>query len=124
MLTVYEDRAAGSGRQIDLHIAVIPALSRSPAPDPLFFLTCGPGQAATESYLFLAPAFDKINQSRDIVLLDQRGTGGSHPLQCPLLDDAHVTDDQQLTAWVTACRDSLDADLKLYTTVIGGIDHS
>src|SRR5262245_34222525 len=37
-LTVFEDRAAQSGRTIDLHIAVVPAVSRSPAPDPLFFL--------------------------------------------------------------------------------------
>jgi hypothetical protein len=35
-LRVYEDRTAGSGRQIDLHLAVIPAVSRSPQPDPLF----------------------------------------------------------------------------------------
>ena len=45
-LTVFEDRAARSGRTIDLHIAVVPAISRSPAPDPLFFLAGGPGPGA------------------------------------------------------------------------------
>ena len=52
--------AAGSGRTIALRVAVLKALSRNPAPDPLFFLAGGPGQAATESYVELSGAFDKI----------------------------------------------------------------
>src|SRR5947199_289545 len=65
-LTVFEDRAAQRGRTIDLYIAVIPAISRSPAADPLFLLSGGPGQAAGETYPQLAPAFTQINQNRDI----------------------------------------------------------
>jgi pimeloyl-ACP methyl ester carboxylesterase len=119
-LTVYEDRAAQTGRQIDLHIAVLPAVSRSPAPDPLFFLTGGPGQAATESYLQIGAAFNKINQNRDIVLVDQRGTGQSHPLACPDLPDESLSEfgDEQLTAWLDDCLAQLDADPRLYTTSI------
>ena len=47
-LTVFEDRATDAGRTIDLKIVVIPAVSGSPEPDPLFFLAGGPGQAATD----------------------------------------------------------------------------
>lgn len=119
-LTVYEDRTAGTGRQIDLHLAVLPAVSRSPAPDPLFFLTGGPGQAATESYLQIGSAFNKINQNRDIVLVDQRGTGQSHPLACPDLPDESLSEfgDEQLTAWLDDCLTQLDADPRFYTTSI------
>ncbi|GAB4217261.1 MAG: alpha/beta fold hydrolase [Roseiflexaceae bacterium] len=109
---VFEDRAAASGRTIDLRVAVVPAVSRSAAPDPLFFLTGGPGQAATESYVLLAPAFAAINQERDIVLVDQRGTGQSQPLDCPADEQ---TDPR---AAVEACLRLLDADPRLFTTSI------
>src|SRR5262245_56338266 len=98
-LTVPEDRTASSGRTIDLHIAVIPAVNRSPAPDPLFYLAGGPGQAASESYLLLAPALAEINQQRDIVLVDQRGTGGSHPLRCDVAANmTQVPSDDEVSA--------------------------
>ena len=60
-----------------LRVAVIPAVSRSPRPDPLFLLAGGPGQAATEAFPAEIGAFERINQTRDLVLVDQRGTGGS-----------------------------------------------
>src|SRR5512135_623091 len=60
-LTVYENRAAQSGRQIDLRVAVLPAISRTPAADPLVFITGGPGEAATEDYVLLSNAFKRIN---------------------------------------------------------------
>lgn len=112
-LTVFENRAAGSGRQIHLRVAVIRTLNRNPAPDPLFFLTGGPGQAATESYLQLALAFSRINTDRDIVLVDQRGTGQSNPLFCPA-----VADDAQIKQWLEHCLSTLDADPRFYTTAL------
>ena len=78
-LTVFEDRSARSGRQIDLRIAVLPATGNTVAPDPLFLLAGGPGQAATEAFLPVLSAFERINRKRDIVLVDPRGTGKSHP---------------------------------------------
>ncbi|RPI33653.1 MAG: alpha/beta fold hydrolase, partial [Chloroflexota bacterium] len=118
-LTVYENREAGSGRQIDLRIAVIPSISRNPAPDPLFFLTGGPGQAATESFPVMASAFERIQQKRDIVLVDQRGTGQSNPLKCPVLDeDLENQADDAYMDFLNTCLESLDADPRLYTTWI------
>ncbi len=118
-LTVYEDRAALSGRQIVLKIAVLPALSRDPAPDPLFFITGGPGGAATQDYLPIRSAFQRINQDRDIVLVDQRGTGQSHPLDCPPSEDPlSSSDNEVLEQEVIHCLNQLDADLSLYTTSI------
>src|SRR5262245_64682259 len=37
-LSVPEDASNPQGRQIDLNIAVVPAIKRSPEPDPLFIL--------------------------------------------------------------------------------------
>jgi pimeloyl-ACP methyl ester carboxylesterase len=118
-LRVFENRATQSGRTLDLQLAIIPALSRSPAPDPLFLLAGGPGQAATETYPLLAPALAQINQKRDIVLVDQRGTGRSHPLRCPELEDkADLPIGDQLDGWLKDCLSRLDAEPKLYTTAV------
>lgn len=112
-LEVPEDAANPSGRMLTLHLAVLPAISRSPAPDPLLFLTGGPGQAATESFALLAPAFRDMNLQRDIVLVDQRGTGQSNPLRCPAPADANLPDP---AAWARDCLTQLDADPRFYTT--------
>ena len=125
-LSVFEDPAAQDGsssntRQIDLYIAILPAISRTPLDDPLFFIAGGPGQAATESYGQLAPAFADINQTRDIVLVDQRGTGKSNPLSCPItadLEEEADPTDEQIQQWLSTCADKLDADPTLYTTTI------
>lgn len=117
-LTVYENRAAQSGRQIQLHLAVLPAVSRKSLPDPLFFIPGGPGEAATESYLAVSAAFDRINQKRDIVLVDQRGTGQSNPLRCPASSKTDSEDPSQVKAALQACLASLDADARFYTTAI------
>ena len=120
-LTVFEDRQAASGRTIDLNIAVVPPVSRSPEPDPLFFLTGGPGEAATESFVALGMSFERIHQKRTVVLVDQRGTGGSNPLDCP--DSPETTGDEAadqaaLESWLRACLSDLDANPALYTTSI------
>jgi pimeloyl-ACP methyl ester carboxylesterase len=118
-LAVYENRQAGTGRQINLNLALIPANSRDPEPDPLFFLAGGPGQAATESYLLLSPAFERIHQKRDIVLVDQRGTGRSNPLQCKDIPDTQDTEEEiDWRALIRACLEDLEADPSLYTTSI------
>jgi len=120
-LEVYEDRLSGSGRKISLHLAVIPAVSRSPEPDPLFFLAGGPGEAATQSFMVIYSALSRINQKRDIILVDQRGTGGSHFLGCPEgnQEDVEVeTDAVEIRQYLQQCLAELDADPRLYTTSI------
>jgi pimeloyl-ACP methyl ester carboxylesterase len=82
-LVVPEDPTKPGGRQIDLAFARIPAVSRRGLPDPLFLLAGGPGMAATTFYAMVAPIFARIHRDRDIVLVDQRGTGKSNPLNCP-----------------------------------------
>jgi len=122
-LLVYEDRASATGRQIALNIAVVPATGSSNIieDDPLFLLAGGPGQAATEAFPLLLSVFADVNRNRDIVLVDQRGTGESNGLNCEVLEDetlpADLPDEEQI-ALLDQCRIDLAerADLSLYTT--------
>src|SRR5262245_24080143 len=81
-LTVREDRAAQSGRTIDVKIVVARALRRDPKPDPLFILSGGPMGGAATMAGTLAPMFRLLQSDRDIVFVDQRGTGASNALDC------------------------------------------
>ncbi|MBV9620877.1 MAG: alpha/beta hydrolase, partial [Gammaproteobacteria bacterium] len=74
-LAVPEDYAQPAGRRIALRIARLPAISRRQNAAPLFVLAGGPGQGAADFYVSVAPAFARIRRERDIVLVDQRGTG-------------------------------------------------
>lgn len=119
---VFEDRRAQSGRRIALNIMLLPALSEKPAPDPLFYLAGGPGGAAT-SYAG-ASFMTRLRRTRDVVLVDQRGTGSSNPLRCNLYGDpkdmrGYFTDYYSEEA-LRACRARLEmsADLTLYSTTI------
>ncbi len=79
---VFENRARGEGRTIDLRVVVLKATDPDPAPDPIFYLHGGPGVAATNNTSRFARSW--MREKRDIVLVDQRGTGRSNPLQVEL----------------------------------------
>src|SRR4030095_7413465 len=81
-LDVFEDRLRKNGRQIALKIVVFPANGQEKVADPLFYIPGGPGSSATEDAPFVAREFAKIRERRDLVFVDQRGTGGSNPLNC------------------------------------------
>lgn len=81
-LAVPENPADPHGRQIHLAVAVVPAVSTVARPDPLFVLAGGPGEAAGSFYASVATAFTRIHRNHAIVLVDQRGTGGSNALDC------------------------------------------
>jgi pimeloyl-ACP methyl ester carboxylesterase len=104
-MSVYENRATGAGRTIELQITVVPATSTPRQPDPIFWLAGGPGDAATESAANVVQFLGAANLFRDLVFVDQRGTGGSNQLFCPQSPDE-----------LRACLSTLDADGRAYTT--------
>ena len=120
-LSVPEDRSNPSGRQIHLNIAVFPAINREPKPDPLFLLAGGPGQSAVEAFPVMLGLLFNIHQERDIVLVDQRGTGKSNPLQC-LGPEDEALDEEQALVKLESCPEKLDADPRFYTTEIAMTD--
>ena len=109
------------GETIELFVAVVPALAEQPSPDPLVVIAGGPGEAATRFYVTAAGAFTRIVRNRDIVLVDQRGTGRSAPLQCGSnQDDPFLTAggvDGMIDASVQ-CLEGLDHDPRFFTTSI------
>ena len=65
--------------------------------------------------------FRPVLRHRDIVLVDQRGTGKSHPLECRSTSNSlqELTEsDATSLARLRACLASYDADVRLYTTPI------
>ena len=118
--TVYEDREARSGRTIDLYPARVPALAATPEPDPLFVLVGGPGQAATRAGAPVVHALEAVRRRRDIVLVDQRGTGRSNPLRCQKepLTLAEALEPEIDPKQLEECLDSLDADPTHYVTAV------
>ena len=123
---VYENRQSRTGRKIALNIMVLPALSAKPAPDPLFPLGGGPGQSAVQAFPNTGYA-TALQQQRNIVLVDQRGTGHSNLLQCQLKDPASaqsMVGDFYSSDKLRACRTELEkrADLTQYTTSISADD--
>jgi pimeloyl-ACP methyl ester carboxylesterase len=77
-----ENREQPDGRRIPLDVVVIPARNGRPRPDPVFFAYGGPGQTATLGAADWVGG--EMNQERDIVLVDQRGTSRGHALDCRL----------------------------------------
>lgn len=118
-LDVPEDRRRPDRRRLSIFVAVLPANTLSPLPDPLVLLAGGPGQAASTLGPF-ALQLSAIRRTRDIVLIDQRGTGRSSPLDCPAFaPDEHAEFDTDpvpkslLCAWQLAGK---GVDASQYTT--------
>ena len=128
---MFENRIAKSGRKIALNIVVLPTLAEKPAADPVFFLSGGPGQGATqEAHDGGGRLGQVLRQERDLVYFDQRGTGDSNPLQCDLSNSnsgvQKYFDEMFPIDKVRVCRTKLEkiANLRLYTTpiAIGDLD--
>jgi pimeloyl-ACP methyl ester carboxylesterase len=124
------DPGAPQGMQIDVHFAVLPALARNKKPDPVLFFAGGPGQSAIALAGPLSRQLARLSNRRDVVLIDQRGTGRSAPLMC---DDEPVTrplrestDPQRQIEQLQRCRAELQklphGDLRQYTTTIAVAD--
>lgn len=78
------------GEKISINFAVLPAIDNTKNKTPLMFLAGGPGQAAVELAAHIRSGFTEVRKTRDIILVDQRGTGLSHPLQCDESQQAKI----------------------------------
>jgi pimeloyl-ACP methyl ester carboxylesterase len=105
---------------LSLRVAVVPALSLEPEPDPFVPIAGGPGQSTIEFYAALSHAFEDIRRTRDIVLLDQRGTGESAKMQCDVPDEviAGQLSTEETIALTRACLDALPYNPRFFTTSV------
>ena len=122
---VPENRDDPHSRHIRLKLAIARSDAQVPEPDLVTLLAGGPGEAATEAWVIEAPAFAEVRKHHDVLLLDQRGTGGSNPLSCKSAEqasDQHVLklDLDTIRKDVAACLDEVKqkADPRYYTTTI------
>lgn len=117
---VPEDRAKPDGRRIALKLALIE--SREAADDDfIVFLAGGPGQSALNAWPQVDGSLEPARKRRHVLLLDQRGTGASNPLECSSREDEEAMSDldpARITASTQACLDEVakKADPRYYTT--------
>ena len=125
-LEVPEDRSNPSGRMIGLRVAVIPAEADTPEPDAFFAVAGGPGRAGTAFFGWLPGLFADVHATRDIVLVDQRGTGGSNALVLPPMPDttglSQAEVDAVLQTWSDDWLASIEADPRQYTSSVAADD--
>jgi pimeloyl-ACP methyl ester carboxylesterase len=122
---VPEDWDNPHSRHIALAVALVLAQTASAAPDLVAFLDGGPGGAAREDYPTIAAALAPLRERHTLVLVDQRGTGGSNALDCAALGDgaapnapADSADVRQIAPVLRQCLEQLAprAAPQFYTT--------
>jgi pimeloyl-ACP methyl ester carboxylesterase len=107
-------------RKLSISVAVVPAASGKALTDPIVTLMGGPGEDAISAAAYYEAQFGPLLQQRDLLLVDQRGTGRSSTLRCDLyLPDEAATDLQDFfpLAAVRRCaqQSRARADLSQYT---------
>ena len=119
-LRVPADARNPHGASISLRIVVLPA-TRQPPRGALFYLEGGPGGSATAAAIRVNELFARVGRDRDLVMVDQRGTGGSGRLACP---DSYVRegDAKAVTEYLRRCFAGLVVDPRLYTTSLAADD--
>lgn len=129
-LTVLENRDAPREGEIELAVVILRSAGLDPAPDPVIYLSGGPGGPALEFDMqqFTLDFAEPIQRSRDIVFFDQRGVGRSVPaLDCPEIDDA-FSEDRESPLYHSAivdCRNRLrrdGVDLDAYNSIENAAD--
>ncbi len=108
------------GETITLRVAVVPALSLEPEPDPIAPLAGGPGQGAIQFYTAYSGAFEALRRNRDILLVDQRGTGDSAPMRCEFAEEmleGSIGGDEAVRLTLD-CLDELPHDARFFTTSV------
>ena len=135
-LIVPGDRARADSSSVSLAVAIIRSPNPAPAPDPILFLADGPGGGGLDWLTYFVTSAPDLRADRDIILLDQRGTGYSLPsLRCFEFDSLEraararqlslaQTQDLDLQT-AAACHDRLAAagvQLSAYTTGAAAAD--
>jgi len=103
-LDVAVDRADPDGPQAAVAVAIIASSSDDPRPDPVVHLHGGPGGLALSDYLEWVFPEHPMLADRDLILVDQRGSGWSTPsLNCPTAEESTTV----VTA-LAGCADDLE----------------
>jgi len=121
-LMVEADPLTPGQGSVELKLAVLPALARQALPDPVFVLAGGPGQSATRTAGLVASVLAALNHRRDLVFVDQRGTGGSTAFECKPDEGLREFDPQADAERLAACASAAPLAPKLLATWIAARD--
>ena len=121
-----ENPADPDSPEIEVRVAVVSALNLSPEADPFVPIAGGPGQSSVEFYLQIQGALEDVRRNRDILLVDQRGTGASSLMDCPIDDEALLFETeftlQDMLEYTEACLEELPHDPRYFTTSVAVTD--
>ena len=118
------DPSRADSESIELSVAVVPALTLEPPTDAFVPIAGGPGMSSIHYYAGWASAFERVRQHRDILLVDQRGTGASAPMTCDIDDEiveGAYTEEDTLQA-TEDCLATLPHDPRFFTTSVAVTD--
>ena len=121
-----ENPADPDSAEIEVRVAVVAALNLTPETDAIVPIAGGPGQGSIEFYSSVSSAFDELRRNRDILLVDQRGTGESSRMDCVIEDDAILFEDQysleDTVEFIGECLEGLPHDPRYFTTSVAVTD--
>lgn len=119
------DPARPAGPMIEVHYLVVPAMARNKQLDSVLMLAGGPGQSAIDAAPALMSRLARLNSRRDLVFIDQRGTGRSAPLHCAdesRLPVHQIADLAQQLERLRQCSEALAklpyGDMRFFTTTL------
>ena len=119
-IIVNENPNEPNGQKINIHYAVIPAVKNIYPNQAFLAIAGGPGQSAIDNAPLFNNTFARIRETRDILLIDQRGTGRSNILKCP--EDKSVSPllmnegNFDTIAETNKCLAAIDGDVTQYTS--------
>lgn len=124
ILTVPQDRTDPSTDKIDLQVVRIRSTNPAPAPDPMVYLEGGPGGSALVNIDRWAKYFAPVLKNRDLIIMDQRGTGYSEPTITCVFDEESAGDSVSTLEIMDKCHERIagDAPLSAYNTVQNAAD--
>ena len=115
-----EDPDSPNGKQLDLFVAKFAARSSDPEDDAFTIIQGGPGGSSIDLYMSLQSIFHEIRADRDIIVIDQRGTGRSNILGCPEIPENQIINPDEIRRLAGECRQDLqtrtNSDLRFYTS--------
>jgi pimeloyl-ACP methyl ester carboxylesterase len=118
-LQVAENPSKPNGTQIGLRVAVFKATSPKPEPDPLFWFAGWGSGGVTDDAAGVISAFAQINGDRDVVFIDQRGTGSS-AVVCRLPSAPQLVSGAfgRVTRAARECAERVGPNLRYYTSSV------
>lgn len=113
-ISVPIDRGGSDGRSLAIGFQVLPHRDpASTARDAILVSAGGPGISTTSDRGFFQFLLDPLLDDRDLLLVDNRGTGTSGAIDCPELQ-ASLPDHDAIVAAVGACGEQLGDDADRY----------